>query len=885
MSVNSKDQVLTVVQRIEGHLRRQDSAPFLRLHYPDSEVQLTYAELIERASAWKEHFKKWDAVQGERIVIILKHSVDLYASFLGAMLGGYIPAMFAFPTSKYSKEEYFRTVDKLLINAAPSVLVTYPELAPVLRPYTEAVAGFKKVVTADDLMFERASFQKDETAPDAVAFLQYSSGTTGLKKGVAITHRALLWQVDEYARAIGLNDSDVIASWLPLYHDMGLMTSYLLPILTKTPLAAICPFDWVAAPSSFLQIISNVRATLCWLPNFAYAFLAKNCPEDQLQGLNLSSLRGVVNCSEPLRVPSQEAFRTRFEPYGFQASALCASYAMAENTFAVTSGGFKELQRQDAVDANRFLKDFKAVPVDANSTDSKVFLSSGQPLPETRIRIVSPAGQDLPDRCIGEIFLQTPCLLKEYFSNPEETARSLISGWYATGDLGYLASGELYVIGRKKEMLIIAGNNIYPQDVEELVNEVPGIHPGRVVAFGVENGTSGTEDLVVLAETHEQEGAKKEAIRKAVFNRIASATEVTARIVQLVEPMWLLKSTSGKISRSANRTRYLDLESKKKETRPMPALQTNQGSEVTMEKVKACVLKAMDDRVTELQPEEALISTGLVDSLGLAVLLAELETTFGFKIPSTFLKETARFDSLRSITESLSTLRSQGVDVSQGEKLIPHSEKDILMELDQRVFPRAASGFWTRYYQMIFKWKGICFGKGLRILGPIILRLDGDPRNIKIGNNVTIMPGVDLKIRENGKIVLHDQVVLDTNVRLVAAREGRIELGASTEVGMGTLLTGGADILIGRQTAIAGYCTLMASEHEIKAGIPIMSQKYQHQPILIGEGAWLAAYVFVGGGSRIGAGAVMGVKSTVMGDVSKEAIVLGTPARVIKYRN
>lgn len=893
MSV-AKTKPLTIPQRVTANLDLPEFGTFLRLLYLDREPEeFSYAEFVKRSAAWTHFYQSLGLAAGDRLIIILQHSLDLYVAFTGALLGGMVPAMFAFPSPKFSEQEYFKTIGQLIQNAHPKILLTFHELKDKLKKAVTSVPDFAGIYTPEDLSPSANPIAVEtESNPDAIAFLQYSSGTTGLKKGVAISHRALLWQIEAYSRAIQLNPSrDVIASWLPLYHDMGLIASFFLPLMTKTPLVALSPFDWVKRPSLLLRAITEYRGTLCWLPNFAYNFLAKRIPADELQGIELSSLRALINCSEPILHESHRVFADAFARYGFRREALCGSYAMAENTFAVTSGGLDRPLTVDWVNGLEIQKSGKAAPISRDERSAKALVSSGQILPETDVRIVAQDGTDRPERQVGEIVLKSPCLLSEYYRNPEETAKSIRGGWYWTGDLGYRVGDEMFVVGRKKDMLIIAGQNIYPQDLEAILNEIPGVHPGRTAVIGVPNADLGTEEVVVLAETSETDPAVKEKIRNKIFGQIASRTEVVLRDVRLLPPMWLLKSSSGKISRSANRQKYLELVNEEgndqkpnKETSSMP---TQTDTELLVADCARRILKQLgSSKGSTLGMDEPLMASGLIDSLKLAALISEMESVCGVHIPETVLESLEKFDSIRGLAQMIEDLKNdQPAQTSCKSHPLPDSPADIPMRLEVKKALRTTTGFWTWYYRFRFWQLGIRCGKGLKVLGPLVLRLVGNPRNITIGDNVTLMPMVDLKIRENGKIILHDGVVLDTLVRIVAANDAIVELGDDTQIGFGTVINAGTDVRIGRECAVAGFCNIFSSEHEIKKGIPILNQKYVYAPVYMDEGAWLAANVYVGRGVRIGRGAIVGIKSVVTSDVPPNAVCLGNPARIVKYRS
>ena len=373
---------------------------------------------------------------------------------------------------------------------------------------------------------------------------------------MALSHQSLLNQLDNYRRAIRLDTSDVIVSWLPLYHDMGLIAGFLLPILTRTPLVLMSPFDWVRAPYKLMQAVSRYRGTLTWLPNFAYNFCAQKIRDHQLDGVDLSSWRAVINCSEPIHWKSHQLFLDRFTSYGFSSHALATSYAMAENVFAITQGGIDQPLRSEVIDGRRFHSENLAQPIPLK--DGAIHMvSSGRAINHTQIRILGAEGNPLPDRMLGEIAIQSDCLLTGYYNRPDLTEKAFLGDWYLTGDLGYLADGELYVTGRKKELIIVGGKNIYPQDLERLAEEVPGVHPGRVVAFGVFNEITGTEDVVLLSEADTVDEGKRLRIADQIRNQVTRASDIALRYVEVIDRGWLLKTSSGKIARSANRDKYL----------------------------------------------------------------------------------------------------------------------------------------------------------------------------------------------------------------------------------------------------------------------------------------------------------------------------------------
>jgi fatty-acyl-CoA synthase len=338
---------------------------------------------------------------------------------------------------------------------------------------------------------------------------------------------------------------------------MGLIAGFILPVLCRLPLVLMSPFDWVRAPYKLMEAATKFKGTLCWLPNFAYNFCAQKIRDRDLQDVDLSTMRAFINCSEPIHWDSQQMFLERFQPYGLRAEALATSYAMAENVFAVTQGGIESPVSIDPIDRQDFLSRQIATPTGEAERVMKM-LSAGRAIENTRLRIVDSSGADLPDRHIGEIAIKSDCMLSEYYHRPDLTEKAFNDGWYLTGDLGYLVDGELYVSGRKKDLIIVGGKNIYPQDLERLAAEVDGVYPGRIAAFGVFNQRAGTEDVVIVAESEQTDGHRRQQIADEIRQRVTRGSDIALRYVSIVNRGWLLKTSSGKIARSANRDKYIE---------------------------------------------------------------------------------------------------------------------------------------------------------------------------------------------------------------------------------------------------------------------------------------------------------------------------------------
>lgn len=565
----------TIPHHLLQHYQNTPERLAIRLLYNRQPEQiLTYRQLLHGASGYARALARAGVRPGEVVILILQHGDTLIFSFFGAILYGAIPSIMPFLTEKLAPEQYRRSLTALFEITAPAAVVTYPDFRDEVQQALQPGSSVRSIILSsqvvDEEFLDPTLLEKGlSRSEEEIVLLQHSSGTTGLQKGVALSHKAVFNQLDNYAPSLKLNEEDIIVSWLPLYHDMGLIAGFLLPVLYGVPLVLLSPFDWVRAPYKLLQAISNHKGTISWLPNFAYNFCAQKIRDHDLHGIDLSTWRALINCSEPMFIHSHQLFLERFQPYGFRPQALATCYAMAENVFAVTQGGIDTPLVVDTVSQRGFITERIARPAQEDEPIIQM-LSTGRPIPNVRVKILDERHQALPDRHVGEIAIQSDCMLSGYYRRPDLTSKAFQDGWYLTGDLGYIANGEVFISGRKKDLIIVGGKNIYPQDLESLAGEVPGVHPGRVVAFGVPNEDIGTEEVVIVAEIDVTQHAHNlvdqdplsleetyQSISDQIRMRVTRGSDIVLRYVKLVERGWLLKTSSGKVARSANKEKYL----------------------------------------------------------------------------------------------------------------------------------------------------------------------------------------------------------------------------------------------------------------------------------------------------------------------------------------
>jgi len=539
-----------------GLLQAHADRDFVTMWKSEDEVQsITFGEFTKRALVHASYLLSQGIKPRETVVLIMPQCIPLMIAFVGAMLAGAVPAILAYPTFKIEPTKYRLGLNGVTANLKASLVLVDEEFPEDLIQHLPEGATRLQRWHENHLCgscSEDVSYQADRSD---LAFIQHSAGTTGLQKGVALSHSAVLKQIEHLANALEINSDDRIYSWLPLYHDMGLIACFMLPLVCHLPVVMQSPTDWVMQPATMLHLISSYQCSLAWVPNFALQFLARRVRAEGRAGFDLSSLRALINCSEPIRASSMDEFLFAYRNAGLSRNVLHTCYAMAETVFAATQSDVSGRgPRRIWVDAEAFRKLGRANPVRETSQGAICFVSSGKSLPNTKIQIVSDAGNVLSPGEVGEIAIHSDCILDGYYNRPDLTAESLRDGWYFSGDLGFLFDEELYVTGRKKDLIIVAGENIYPQDIEEIVSSHSSIQDGRVVAFGRPNPDLGTEEIIVVAEVSNQEDLRRApTIDREI--RIAVSAELGVGIgrVYLKPPKWIVKSSAGKPARSATR--------------------------------------------------------------------------------------------------------------------------------------------------------------------------------------------------------------------------------------------------------------------------------------------------------------------------------------------
>jgi len=521
---------------------RHPSAPAITFVRSGSgDITYSYEQLFERAAELGTRLASRYSNRSAPLGLLLGSQEDQVLHYLAGLDAGVVPAILTPPNRKLNRAYYRETMTAVLRNCRFGAVISDVEDVELatrgLTPY-----GF------EEMKGRQTQTDFGDDSPIDASFMQFSSGTTGIKRGVLVTDDAVMAQLQAYASALDLDESDVILGWLPLYHDMGFIACLNMPLALGVHTVMIDPIEWVANPGLYLRAVSEYRGTLSWHPNFAYAFMAQRVRDSDLDQVELSSLRGLVNCSEPVTHESQQVFAERFRGVGLREDVFKGCYAMAETTFALTHG-----------DSDRPLYlDSDGPADDTKSASPSGYVSVGEPLPGVDLSIRNPEnGEELPDRKVGEIWVRSPFNFSGYYNDPDATKQAFVDDWYRTGDLGYRVENSYYVAGRLKDVLIVGGVNVFPQDIEGLATRVDGIVPGRVAAFSVFDHRLQTEHIVVVAESDLHDTAESRDVILEVRQRILAALQIANFEVRLVEPGWLVKSTAGKVARKANREKWL----------------------------------------------------------------------------------------------------------------------------------------------------------------------------------------------------------------------------------------------------------------------------------------------------------------------------------------
>jgi len=561
-------RTLTEILRLRG-LGEPDRA-HIHLYEEDERSRvITFGELYTRASAVASELRQRGLEPGQTVAIMLPTCAEFFYTFAGILLAGGIPVPLYPPFRADRIAEYATRQANILRNAESRFLITFRQaegLARLLRPRAPTLRGVLNAQRIASLPIReepRANVWRPVVnlshrgRGEDIAFLQYTSGSTGDPKGVTLTHANLLANIRSIIAGIEVRPDDVAVSWLPLYHDMGLIGAWMAPLYFGVPVVVMSPLAFLSRPERWLQAIHHHRGTLSPAPNFAYELCVKKIADKDLEGLDLSSWRAALNGAEPVQTGTLERFAKRFATHGFRAEAFVPVYGLAEASLAVSAPKVGSGYKADRIDREALESDGRAVPAGPSDAATLEFVSAGRPLPDVEVRIVADDGQETSERVEGRLWFRSPSATSGYYRNPAATNTLMREGgWLDSGDRAYLADGEIYITGRAKDVIIKAGRNLYPHEIEEIVGRVQGVRTGCVVAFGAPDERSGTERLIVAAEARNMADAKR--IAAEITREMDQAIGMPPDSVELLAPHSIPKTSSGKLRRNETRRLFLD---------------------------------------------------------------------------------------------------------------------------------------------------------------------------------------------------------------------------------------------------------------------------------------------------------------------------------------
>jgi 1-acyl-sn-glycerol-3-phosphate acyltransferase len=541
----------TLTGVLDWQVRHNGDRPHILLSdgYRETGI-ITYRDLAEAGARVAAALQSRGVEAGESVGIMLPTGREFFEAFYGTLLAGAVPVPMYPPVRLSQLEEHLRRQVKILRNSNAVYLFVPVEgtaLATLLGGQIETLRGVSTVADLEGTGGEPVRISRDT---DDLAMLQYTSGSTGDPKGVMLTHANLLANIRAMGRAIDATPSDVFVSWLPLYHDLGLIGAWLGSLYHAVPVVIMSPLRFIVRPESWLWAIHRNSATLSAAPNFAFELCVNKIDEASLAGLDLSSLRMVANGAEPVSPETIRRFTERFERYGFRPEAMAPVYGLAESSVGLAFSPVGEKPVIDRVDRKSLAQVGMAVPAKPDDSNPMAFVSSGVPLPGHEIRIADDLGREAPERQQGRLEFRGPSCTSGYFQNPERTGSLFHDGWLDSSDLAYTANGHIFITGRVKDIIIKGGRNIYPEEIEEAVGDLPGIRKGCVAAFASADPRTSSERLLVVAESRSTDETTKAELQQTVAQRVTDILGIPADQVIIAPPHTVPKTSSGKIRRS-----------------------------------------------------------------------------------------------------------------------------------------------------------------------------------------------------------------------------------------------------------------------------------------------------------------------------------------------
>ncbi|MDP3274535.1 MAG: fatty acyl-AMP ligase [Deltaproteobacteria bacterium] len=551
----------TIPSALEAAAREYPNKGHRYLLDDGTEALWPYPRLYQRACEIGHALQERGMKKGDHVALILPTAEEFIPAFLGVSQAGGVPVPLYPPMGLGQLTGYLDHCKHIVRDSRAKFLITTGQIKAVIGTVRENAPDLRTLLTFADLNGDAKLFRQPDVTLDDIGFIQFTSGSTSKPKGVVLTqgnlsHNAHAIMIDGLRKT----DDDVGVSWLPLFHDMGLIGFVIAPIMHVVPVTFMSPMQFLRRPSSWLNALSKYKGTITYAPNFAYALAVKRVKEDEIPGLDLSSVR-VAGCgAEPIQADNLKRFAAHYAKHGFREGAFVPSYGMAESSLAIA---FSNGVPTDRVQSETLWNEGRAVPAEASDETALEIVGCGKKFDRHDLRVCNPETREvLGDRQVGEFEIRGPSVTSGYFENPEKTAEVIdADGWLRTGDLGYLVDEMVFICGRQKDIIIINGRNYYPSDIEWAASKVEGVRAGNVVVFATSSAAN-REGIVVVAETKSLEGSEK--LAQLVRQEIQRATSLVVDDVVIAEAGTIPKTSSGKVQRSKARALYEAGELKKK---------------------------------------------------------------------------------------------------------------------------------------------------------------------------------------------------------------------------------------------------------------------------------------------------------------------------------